>query len=324
MPVIPTLNEAIKLGLNFTAAAPPMLVATLKTVAQVIMSSMALQPMGIVAIPVIPFGAAISLIIQFIEYMINFFFELIAKIIQKMVELYARQLKKAQQQRKAALDKLYADEKAKQKVLRERKKEIETRIPEIYTEMDELAAYQTEEKAKYEATVFAYSEKAKAAKEAGDEAGAKRWENMISSLEEWLVSILLITVEIMNKKLEVWELERELKRITPLCELDIVKNWEFLEEWADDFEVPVPYYPDLPDKPNLPTLPVLPKSNCITEKLKQMLGKWLTAPQVPPLGMAIGGVLECVRAQMAPLPAPIAAKIESVTDGIALQLGLVL
>lgn len=324
MPVLPTVNEAIKLGLNFTAAAPPMLVASMKTMAQVVMTGMGFLPAGPFPIPVIPFGAAISLVIQFIEYMINLFFQIIAKIIQIMVELYAKLLRKAQNQRKAALNKLYDDEKEKQKELRERRKELETRIPEIYSEMEELKAYQESEKARYDATVFEYSTKAKEAKDAGDDETAEFWENMVASLEEWLVSILLITIEIMNKKLEVWELEREIKKIIPLTELDIIKQWEFLEEWADDFEVPIPFYPDLPDRPNLPTLPVLPKGNCITEKLKQMLGKWLTSPMVPPIGLAVGAVLECVRAQMAPLPAPIAAKVESVTDGIVTQMGMVI
>lgn len=324
MPVLPTLSEAVKLGLDFTAMAPPILVAGMKTIAEVVMKVVALQPMGIVAIPVIPFGAAISFVIQLIEYLINFFFQLIAKIIQKMVELYAKQLKKAQDQRKAALNKLYDDEKEAQELLKERRKELETRIPEIYVEMDELKAYQESEKDRYDETVFKYATKAREANDAGDSVTAKLWEDMIASLEEWLVSILLITIEIMNKKLEVWELEREIKRIIPLTELSINKNWEFLEEWADDFIVPIPYYPDLPEKPNLPTLPVLPKGNCLTDKLKQMLGKWLTAPQVPPLGLAIGGILECVRAQLAPLPPPAAAKMEAITDSIVLSMGIVL
>ena len=277
-----------------------------------------------IPIPVIPFGAAMSLIIQMIEYMINFFFELVAKIIQKMVELYAKQLRTAQQQRKAALNKLYDDEKEAQKELRETRKELETRIPEIYQEMAELEAYQSEEKAKYDALVFEYSANAQAAKEAGNDEEAEAWEEAIRAMEDWLVSILLITVEILNKKLEVWELERELKRIIPLTELDIVKEWDFLEDYADDFVVPVPYYPDLPDKPNLPTLPVLPKSNCMTEKAKQMLGKWLTAPMIPPIGLTVGAVLECIRAQAAPLPAPAAAQLESMSNSIATQLGMVL
>lgn len=324
MPVIPTLNEAIKLGLDFTAMAPPMLVASLKTVAQVIMSAMALQPMGIIAIPVIPFGAAISLVIQMIEYLINFFFEITAKTIQKMVDLYAQQLAKAQAQRKAALKKLYDDEKEAQRKLREKRKAMETRLEEIPVEMDELQKYQEAELARYNATVFEYTTKAQQENAVGNEAGAQFWKDMISSLDEWLVNILLITIEIMNKRLEMWEIQRELPKIIPLCELALVKDWAFLEEWADDFEVPVPYYPDLPERPNLPSLPVLPKGNCITDKLKQMLGKWLTAPQVPPLGIAIGGILECIRHYAAPLPPPAAAKMESVTDSIALQLGMVI
>jgi len=324
MPVIAKLNEVVKIGLDFSGAAPPAVVAGTKTMAQVIMSSAMLLPLGIAAIPIIPFGAPISLIIQLIEYLVNYFFELNAKIIQKMVDLYAQQLTRANAQRAAAEQRLYNDEKKAQIKLRERKKFIETRIPEIQQEMIDLKIYQDEEKAKYTDTVFQYSQKAKNAKDIGDDINAKFWENMISSLEEWLVKILLITIEIMNKKLEMWELEREFKRIVPLCDLNIEKKWIFLEEWADDFEVPVPYYPDLPERPNLPTLPVLPKSKCIPEKAKQMLGKWLTAPMVPPIGLAVGAILECVRAQMAPLPPPIAAKVEAFADGLAARLGMVI
>jgi len=323
MPVIPQLNEVIKIGLDFSGAAPAPAVAVTKTMAQVIMSIPMLLPLGIVAIPIIPFGAPISLIIQLLEYLINYFFELVTKIIQKLIDLYSKQLIKALNQRIAAEQKLYDDEKIAQKKIRERRKFIESRIPEIQQEMIDLKLYQDKEKTKYNDTVFQYSQKAKIAKDAGNEEDAKFWENMISSLEEWLVKILLITVEIMNKKLEMWELERELKKIIPICELSIEKKWDFLEEWADDFEVPIPYYPDLPERPNLPKLPVLPKSNgCIPDKLKQMLGKWLTAPMVPPIGLAVGAILECIRAQMAPLPAPIAAQVEAFADGITSQLGM--
>jgi len=324
MPVISQLNEVVKIGLDFSGAAPPAVVAGTKTMAQVIMSSPMLLPMGIAVLPIIPFGAAISLVIQLIEYLVNYFFELNAKIIQKMVDLYAQQLAKANTQRTAAEQKLYNDEKEAQIKLKERKKFIESRIPEIQQEMVDLKTYQDKEKAKYDDTVFQYSQKAKEAKDKGNEEEAKFWEDMISSLEEWLVKILLITIEIMNKKLEMWDLERELKKIIPLCELDIEKKWVFLEEWADDFEVAMPYYPDLPERPNLPTLPVLPKGKCLPEKAKQMLGKWLTAPMVPPIGLAVGAILECVRAQMAPLPAPIAAKTEAFADSLQAMLGMVI
>ena len=62
----------------------------------------------------------------------------------------------------------------------------------------------------------------------------------------------------------------------------------------------------------------------LTDKLKQMLGKWLTTPQLPPIGLAIGGVLECVRAQLAPLPPPVAAKMEGLTDSIVTQMGCII
>jgi len=288
------------------------------------MDSMGLIPMGIIAIPAIPFGAAISFILQLLEYLINFFFELIAKIIQKMVEMYAKQLRKAKTQRAAALKKLYIDEKEAQDKMKIQLKEYEERIPEIYIEMDELKVYQAAELAKYKDTVFKYSEKAKAAEEEGNEEMSQTWQDMITSLDEWLVAILLITIEIMNKKLEVWEMERAVKRITPLTLIQLKKDWEFLEDYADDFEVPVPYYPDLPDPPSLPTLPVLPKGNCITDKVRQMLGKWITCPMILPIGLAIGGMLECVRAQMPTLPPPAAAKMESITDGIVKSLGIVI
>jgi len=307
-----------------SGAAPAMLVASLKTVAQTIMSIPMLLPVGIAMIPIIPFGAAISLVIQMIQYLINYFFELTAKIIQIMVSLYSKALSKAKAQRAAAELKLYNDEKKAQDKIKSRKLFIDGRIPEIIQEMKDLAAYQAKEKTAYDTTVFDYASKAATAKAAGDVTTAQLWKDMISSLDTWLVKILLITVEIMNKKLEMWDLERELKKITPVCLIIIEKKWELLEGWADDFEVPVPYYPDLPERPNLPTLPVLPKGNCMSDKLMQMLGKWLTAPMVPPIGLTVGAVLECVRAQMAPLPPPIASKMESVTDALVSQLGFIL
>ena len=55
-----------------------------------------------------------------------------------------------------------------------------------------------------------------------------------------------------------------------------------------------------------------------------MLGKWITCPMILPIGLAVGGILECVRAQIPNLPPPAAAKMESATDGIVKTMGIVL
>jgi hypothetical protein len=343
VPVIKSLDQISKLPLALTPMAPPNLVGALKASAEATFAAPWLLPMGPIPIPCPPIGVGIGIALMTIDYSLFKSLEKDAMEIQKLVTKYAQAEAKVLAQRQAAEDKLFADEKKAQIYYRERKAYIEKRIPEIIIEMEDLQVFQDAEMEKYNATVFEYRAKALEARVLWMEAARNstgteadeleiqkwmaeedKWTLLVSSLDEWLASIILIAVEITNKKLEMWELERELPTVIVLATVQLIKKWEFLEEWADPFEVPVPYYPDLPEKPNLPGMPVIPKMPCIAEKTIQMFEKWVITPLCPPIGVAVGAMLECIRHYLSPLPPPLASEIESQSDNIIPSMGCII
>jgi hypothetical protein len=304
----------------------------MKAGAHTIFDSAMLQQMGPAPIPVIAAGGGACVALLMIEHMMFTSFTQASKTGSKIFDDYAIRLKKALAQRAAALTKLMNDEVKAQKWFRDRKKYIEKRIPEIIQEQKDLAKFQKQEKARYDATVLEYAANAQAANAKGTPEGkaeADDWAYLLTTLDEWLVEILLITVQITDLKLEMFDLEREYPTILRLANVQLTKKWDFLNEWADDFEVPVPYYPDLPEKPAVPPITPDPSiksmlsfGGCIPKELLKATAIWLVAPQIPPLGVPLRAVFECVRAYLAPLLPPNSQQLEEIGDTMIPNLGI--
>lgn len=322
MPVIPMIDQAIKLGNDMTPMVPGIAVAGIKTAGQVALSASAMQIMGTISIPVLPVGAAAALGMSLIEYIVNLFKEESAKQFKKVMDDYNNALKRALAAQAAAVKKLQADEIKAQKILQKELIAAQARsdaIPKIITTETQR---QVNERAKYNKTLFQYSFNALEAKNKSDLSTAQHWADQIAGLSDWIVAIFQISADIIMLQIEQRTLNLRIAQLKPLCQINIAPPWAALLKHADDFQVAVPYYPDLPSLPSPPlSLPELP-SNCLMDKGRQMLAKWIVAPQLLPMGQIVGTLLECARATMAPLPPPIAAQMEAAANSLMMQLGL--
>jgi hypothetical protein len=322
MPVMGALSEAIKIGNNFTPMVPAPGVAAIKVLSQMMVAGPSIQVFGIVAIPVMPLGAGAALVLSLLEYIINKMIEDISKQQKKAMDDYNRELRKAHKAREAAIAKLYKDEVAAQKIIIKEFDTLTQRATDIPKEQDTLAKDQATEKTAYQAQLFQYSQKLFQAKLANDQPQQDYWKDQIALLEPWLIKILQMTVDIILLGLELKQVQRRLVVITPLATIQIEKSWLWLNKWADDFEVPIPYYPDLPSAPRLPNkFPTLP-DNCLIDKGRQVFAKWLVTPTLLPFGIPVATLFECIRAYLAPLDPANAAKLESMPDAILFQLGM--
>lgn len=319
MPVIPQVSQGIELGLNFTPSAPPEVVATIKQIAQTVMAASAIQPM-VPPMPVMPVGAAITYALMLIEAMLFKLSEIISQIIIQMQNQYNQQLQAAQDQRETALEELFQSELTAQEELVELIQTLRDEIAQLQVDIQTLKATKDEEFAKYNAKVMEFGEIALQAQKNGDQASADEAKRQIYLLEPWLDEIIKMIIEITNKNIELRLKNIELEQKLPLSELQIQRDWEFLESYADDFEVAIPNYPDMPDEPNYPRLPPIQQ---IPEKVKayaQAFAKWVTAPQVPPIGIVVSTVLKEINA-MVPKDPLTAAQTASIPDSLVLILG---
>lgn len=321
MPVVPQINEAFKIGLNYTPDAPPEVVSTTKGGAEGAMSGMGLIPAGPVMIPVIPFGVGVSIALLKIEAMLFSGNETASKISGKLLRQYNQQLAKAKAQRESAVNKLYEDEKiAKAEIVAEYETKIE-KIEENNKKIDELNKQYTEQLTQYMSTIAPFAENAKKAKENGNEEEQERWENEIAKHDPWYEEIQLILVDMVQLRLDNMVLQMEADRLEPITKIPIKKDWVYMEGIASTFNVPVPFYPDLPTKPNLPQPSPTPQESCWVKALRKAFYKWLAAPMVPPVGIAVSATLEMVRCFVPNNPPPVAAVQESGADALKNYMG---
>lgn len=318
MPVLPIISEGIKMSLKFTTSAPAPIVAGITTVSQVSMSTPALQ-FGF--IPVIPAGAAASLALTAIEAILFKSYELLSKLIQTLVEQYQKQYKDAVKTRMSAEQKLYEDLLIAQEELKVEVADLEEQIATLEIEIPTLQAEQQAQMIDYENTIFEYSENAKSAEAAGDFELRDDWLQKINDLEWWIVDIILMSVEIINKQLAIFPLQLDLDFKKPLSEVSITKEWDAMVDLATDMIVPVPYHPDLPDVPSLPVLPPIPQIPELAKATAKAFAKWLTAPQVPPIGIAVSAIFAYLMSLIPANTPPTSAKMEAMADSFLLLLG---
>lgn len=318
MPVMPIINEGIKMGLKYTPAAPAPVVSGITTISQVGMSVPALQ-FG--TIPVIPAGAAASFAMTQIEALLYKSFEILSKIIQQLIQQYQDQYKKAVQDQAAAEDQLYEDLLAAQVLLKEEVAELEGEISNLEVDIPALQAEQKAQMIEYENTVFEYNENAKNAAAEGDLETRDQWLQKIADLDWWIADIILMIVDIVNKQLELMQKNMTLQQKKPLSEVSIEKDWDTMVDLATDFAVAVPYRPDLPDVPSLPALPPIPQIPELVKATAKAFAKWLTAPQVPPIGIAISAIFAYLMGLIPSNPPPTSAKMEAMADSMLLLLG---
>lgn len=321
MPVIPQISQGIKTGLKFSPAAPPQLVGAITSASQAIMAGMALMPMAPTPIPVLPVGQAVSSVMTKIEAMIFKTFEAKAQIIQKMIEQYNKDLSAAQAQQKSAIEQLYNDEKTAQDRIKEEIVVLEEEITTLTAEIAELTARQEAERAAYMAEIYSYKDNAKRAEEQGKLDERDAWIAKVSDLDPWLAEIILITVQIINDRLAIMSKQIELDDKKELANLTLKREWDFLEEYATDFEVAVPNYPDLPTPPSLPPSSPIPQENFLSKASRQIFAKWVAAPMVPPIGLIVAAIQLLIQSFQASTPPVLSAQVESQADAFILTLG---
>jgi len=318
MPVIPIINEGIKMALKYTTAAPAPLVAGITTVSQVSMSVPALQ-FGV--IPVIPAGAAASLVMTQLEALLYKSYELLSKLIQTLIEQYQKQYKKAVQDRASAEQVLYDDLLEAQVLLKEEVSQLEADITQLEADINNLKIEQQEQKIEYENTVFQYTENARSAELAGDLAARDEWLQKIAELDWWIADIVLMIVEIITKQLQLRSSNIDLEEKKPLSEVTIEKDWNTMTNLATDMAVAIPYRPDLPDVPSLPVLPPIPQIPELVKATSKAFAKWLTAPQVPPIGIAVSAIFAYLMSLVPSNTPATSAKMEAMADSFLLLLG---
>ena len=321
MPVLPIINEGVKMGLKFTPGAPAEVVGAITTLSQVAMSAPAIQIVGIVPVPVLPVGAPASFALTQLEAMLYKTYEIISKIIQTLINQYQKDYKDAVIKAIDAEKKLYADLLEAQENIIEEVIELESTIQETNDKLQKTIQKQNEEKIRYENTVFEYTENARAAELEGDFETRNEWTQKIADLEGWLADIILMVVEIINLRMELMSLENQLNAKKPLTEITITNDWDTNVNLATDFLVPVPYRPDLPDVPSLPEVPPLPQIPELVKALLKAFAKWINSPQVPPIGIAVSAIFVFLMSLIPANTPPTSAKMEAQADAFLLQLG---
>jgi hypothetical protein len=321
MPVLPIISQGIKTGLKFTPSAPPQVVGAITSISQAVMASMALMPMFPTPIPVIPFGQAISSTMVKIEAMIFKTFEAKAQIVQKLIEIYNKDLTAKTAQRKTAVETLYNNEKTAQDAIKEEITVLQTDIATLTTEVATLTTAQDAERVAYMKMIYSYKDNAKKADVAGKTSERDAWIAKVGELDGWLAQIILMTIEIIGKRLEKTSKEKELIEKQVLANLSLKKEWTFLEEYATDFGVAVPNYPDLPTPPSLPPTIPIPQENFLTKALRQIFAKWIATPTVPPIGLTVAAIQLLIQSFQPSTPPPLSAQVEAQADAFILMLG---
>ena len=319
MPVIDLISEGIKIGSKFAPldAEPYGAMCAASQAAIAIPSRI---PMGKITIPNPPFGQAISLILNKLEALPSEIAKQITNIIMKTIAEYIKQVEAAKKARKEALDTLYKDLREKQDEIKKQIPDTEKQIEDITEEIKTLEKKYNEELSKYMNTVFKYAENAKNSLAEGKEDEAIEWADKISTLDPWLGEILILLSDIINKKLDLKFLEYDLEEMERLAAIKIIKDWNYMNTIATDFEVAIPYYPDIPPMPMLPVLPPIPQEPGIVRTTRKQFAKWMATPLIPPLGVSISAILLNIVESVPQTPSG-AAMLESQADGTVLKLG---
>jgi hypothetical protein len=321
MAIIKSLLSSVRLPYRYNGSNSPNIVASKEAQAHVTFNTPMRKIVGDHTIPVPTPGYGVCRGILLGEYAMFERFTGIAMTINAVYNAFCAVHVKAEAQREAALEKLFNDSVAAQERDIARKLDIELRLAAIPGESSELLYLQKQEKAKYDATLLKYTTRAQEANAAGNKQEADEWAYLIRSTDEWLVEILQIGVQIVDLKIEGFELEQELKGVSKNAAAFLTKRWPELEALADDLGVPVPYFPDLPERPILP--PPEPDDDvqesftmagCMPHQMIRSTAMWLVSPIILPLGIPLRAALECIRHMWAPLVPKTAENREEIAD----------
>jgi len=320
MPVIEAIPQAVKLGANFVpqdVSQAAMVQASAQ--AMVTIPALMISPAG-VPIPLPVFGIIISFLMTKLMALPAEIAQVVLKIITDMQKAYEKQLADAQKAQANAQTKLYNDLTAKQTTIKAEVKELEDAIKKLTKEIQVLTVEEEAEMAKYQAVIFEYAAKAKELENAGKKAESDEYIAKIKELDFWLAQIVTMLTNIINKKLELKFMQLDLDEKKRLAEMKINNEWEPMVEVATDFEVAVPYYPDIPSPPQLPSMPKLPNIPPQVRTAMQMLNKWMVCPLVPPMGVAIAGLLMMLKEKVPNSPLT-AAQLDAQAEAMIPRLG---
>jgi len=320
MPVIEAIPKAVKLGANFVpqdVSQAAMVQATAQ--AMVTIPALMISPAG-VPIPLPVIGIIISFLMTKLMAIPAEMTQKIVKIIADMQKTYNKQLADAQKKQADAQTKLYTDLTAKQVKIKAEVKTLQDDISKLIKEIQTLNAEEEAEMAKYQATIFEYAAKAKELDGEGKKEESEIYIAKIKALDYWLAQIVTMLTNIINKKLELKFMQLDLEAKKKLADMKIDNEWESMVEISTDFEVVVPYYPDLPSPPQYPSIPKFPEMPPQVRTALQMLNKWLVCPLVPPMGVTIAGLLMMIKEKVPNSPVT-AAQLDAQAEAMIPRLG---
>lgn len=319
MPVMDSISEAVKLG-SKSAPLNANQYATLSVASQSAVSSTAFQPTPSGPIPVIPIGAPASFALNKITALPGEITKQTANIISKIQKQYNKQYETARKKRLEAKESLFIELKSKQEEIKTQIPIIEDEITNKQKQLIELEINQKDQMNMYLAKIFGYKLAIISAREIGDTQTEQKNLDNIEALNSWLEAILLLLVDIVNLKVELKYLQLDLEFKEELINIKINKIWDEMVELSPDFEVVVPYYPDLPDQPTLPELPKFPELPPQARTAEKQFAKWVVTPTVPPIGLRISSLLLMIT-ESVPNTTAQASQKEAEADSILLKSG---
>lgn len=319
MPVIEAIPQAIKMGANFVPQTVDQ-AAMVQATAQAMVTIPALMPTPVGPIPLPVIGLIISYLMTKLMALPAEMTQRVVKIISEMQKAYEKQLADAQKKQSQAQTKLYTDLTTKQTAIKAEVETLSDDIEKLIKEIKALTVAEEAEMTKYQAVIFEYAAKAKELDEAGKKTESEVYITKIKELDFWLAQIVTMLTEIINKKIELKFMQMELEEKKALAEMKIENEWLSMVEVSTDFEVAVPYYPDLPSPPSYPSIPKFPNMPPQVRTAIQMFNKWLACPLVPPMGVAIAALLMMLK-EKAPNSPLTAAQLDAQAEAMIPRLG---
>lgn len=319
MPVLEIIPQAIKVGSNFVPQTAES-TAVVQTTAQASLTIPALMPIGPALVPMPIIGMIISILMTKLQLIPAEIAQKIVSIIASLQAQYVKEYNAAVAKRSTAQTTLYNNLIKAQKKIKVTVADLTIEISELEKEIETLTEKYKTELAKYQATIIDYAAKAKVAKEKGDATTYQEYLDKISALDYWYSEIILMMTQVINDKVMLASDKVDLATYTPLAEKQIENDWNVDCEIASDFEVAIPYYPDLPDQPSYPTIPKFPE---IPDELRTYIlefVKWLVCPMVPPIGVMIAAMLKQIK-EKAPNTPVTAAQLDAQAEAMIPRLG---
>ncbi len=239
----------------------------------------------------------------------------ISNIILKMKENYDKEYSNAVTKRAKAQTKLYTDLVAKKEKLIKESKTASENIEKLKKDIKEQTKQKDKEYAKYQVVIFDYASKAKELENAGKTEESKVYVDKIKELDYWFGEITLMMTNIINLKLELKYAEKAYADMQELINTEIPNDWDKDCDLSTDFEVAIPYYPDLPAQPQYPAIPNIPSIPPQIRTLMIQMAKWMACPLIMPIGVSISATLLMIK-EKSPNAPSVSAKLDSQIDAM--------